>query len=261
MPAKIPGRAALISALIFAHAPCRATAILGLRTPHQVVLAADGLRIQLDDRGLPVASGTACKIYQAPDGIYVAAAGVGFSYRGTSISLDRLISAARFVGNSRRDRVRSGIASLKSEITRAWQTVWRDDPQIYAGVIQGNPLNLIFGWRDGSTFGAAQYTLVPEPGARVSEPRTEFYPRSAQLDSVSSWMTGGASQNRMSARLSSLSLFPNDLPRFAAQLIQLEIDADAGHTSVGRPIDVLVIDSQGVRWYDRTPESNCPPLK
>ena len=253
--------ARLLCLLTLAQLSVRATAILGLRTPHQVVLAADGLRIQLDDRGLPIASGAACKIYPVPGGIYVAAAGAGFSYRGTSISLDRLISAARFVGNTKRDRVRSAIAGIKSEITRAWQTVWQEDPQLYAAVIQGNPLNLIFGWRDGSAFGAAEYTVVPEPGARVSEPRTVFYPQAPESQNVSSWTTGGASQNRMSARLSSLRALPDDLPRFAAQLIQLEIDADAGHTSVGPPIDVLVIDSQGAHWYDRSPQSKCPPLR
>jgi hypothetical protein len=172
-----------------------------------------------------------------------------------------MIAAARFVGNTRRDRVRSAVASLKSEITQAWQTVWREDPQRYASVLQGKALNLIFGWRDGSGFGAAKSSLLPQEGGRVSEPRIDFYPRSPEFETVSSWMTGGASQDRMFRRLQSLSALPNDLPRFAAQLIQMEIDADAGHTSVDRPIDVLVIDAQGPHWYDRKPESKCPPLE
>jgi hypothetical protein len=245
--------------------PLTGTAIVGLRTPDQVVIAADGLRGIINDNGVVVSRTTACKIYQEGRGVYMAAAGVSFKMPPIEISFD-----APLLGDTLRERnlheeVRAAINAFDLKTRNAWRIAESLNRPFFSAAIAEHATQLIFGWTDGTELGAASYSAIPLPDGTSSRPEWAIYPSSdIPSETPLVWMVGGEASERMRHTLEGISnrtiKLPTDLPAFARGLIKDEIKADQTHRLVGYPIDVLVVKRIGTQWYRPDTESKCPPI-
>jgi hypothetical protein len=255
----------LLSAGCFSHA--LGTVIVGFRTPDQVVIAADGLRGVVNSAGIVVKRIAACKIYSEGHGVYMSAGGVEFKAApNVSISFDDPLLSETLRGTRISEQIRKAIEAFDSKTRTAWQNANRANLQFYSKTIAGHATQLIFGWTDGSEFGAASYSAIPQVDGGSSTPQWAIYPNDeVSNDTPFVWMISGDASEATNRKLRDISTravpLPTNLPEFARTLIQDEITADKTNHSVGHPIDVLVIDARGTRWYKRERCSKCPPIR
>ncbi len=249
-------------------APKRATAtvIVGFRTPTQVVIAADGLRGVVDDTGVIVKTIATCKIYAEGHGVYMTAGGVAFKAApDIFVSFDEQLLDDTLGDPSISENVRRAITRFDATTRSAWRNANRVAPNFYSRVIAEHATQLIFGWIDNNGLGAASYSAIPQPDGSSSTPQWVIYPNdSVPSDTPFLWLTSADASTSTDRKLMDISnrvrALPANLPAFARSLIKDEIRADKAHRSVGHPIDVLVIDTKGTRWYKSERDSKCPPI-
>jgi hypothetical protein len=243
-----------------------ATVIVGFRTPSQVVIAADGLQGVVNSAEITVKRITACKIFSEGHGVYMTAGGVSFKAApDVSISFDEPFFSETRRGENMSKQVRNAIEAFDSKTRAAWKSASMVAPQFYAKTIAGHSTQLIIGWVDGPDFGLASYSAIPQADGSSSVPQWAIYPNNEVLsDTPFVWVIDGDASNATNRKLRNISNrtapLPTNLPEFARTLIQDEIRADKTHRSVGHPIDVLVMDTKGTRWYKKEHRSKCPPI-
>jgi hypothetical protein len=163
--------------------------------------------------------------------------------------LREVFTRGDFEGNTVRERIANAVAQFRS---------------VLLAFRRETPIDLIFGWVDQAIPGILHYQLrLTDAGQDKSNP-APWPDDSVPTDTPFIWAVGGKQSKIMETRLKAIIERKDPIPRrlagFAQELIQSEIDADKSG-SVGPPINVLIIDSAGARWYNQDRESNCPPIQ
>lgn len=230
-----------------------ATTIVVIRTPAEIVLAADS-RDTFEDKNSPTRTSDVCKIYQSSGGIYFALSGL-VSDRVTGFSLARLV--ARASGHHRRiaDKVKSAEQLIGEALISELPEVKARDPEGYRKFIrEKSVLSVVFaGVEDGvlTVHGFSAMLAVSPGGVTPSGFVEEACPGNCPNGTRGFWLGEAGAIKRLMAAQGLPRLPTIDLAKY---LVQLEIESDAD--SVGGPIDLLRITSTGSEWTQR--KSGCP---
>lgn len=238
-----------LAAILLAGATVRATTLVVIRTPHQVIIAADSLVVwHGTDRGAPLT----CKLDTHGDVIFAIA----------GLMLESDFDARRFVRlvldtpGSLEQRALVLERVLRGPLLGMLGRIRRELPRQFAEQLEsGFVLNVTI---------AAVRNRVAELEMRdfyaettpTGELRLRVVRLSCPRDCPQPTEVFGVGETAaMMQHLSSLPRFPAELPGLAKQLVEIEIDDVPA--LVGPPIDVVRAGDAGIEWLQRKPA--CGP--
>ena len=236
-------------AILLAGATVRATTLVVIRTPHQVIIAADSLVVwHGTDQGTPLT----CKLDTHGDVIFAIA----------GLMLESDFDARRFVRlvldtpGSLEQRALVLERVLRGPLLGMLRRIRRELPRQFAEQLEsGFVLNVTIAafrnrvaelemrdfYAETTPTGELRLRVV-----RVSCPRDCPQPTE---------VFGVGETAAMMQHLSSLPRFPAELPGLAKQLVEIEIDDVPA--LVGPPVDVVRAGDAGIEWLQRKPA--CGP--
>ena len=238
---------AVLTALLLAGASVRATTLAIIRTPDQVIIAADSLLVWYGGDRRPQLT---CKI-DTHDDVIFAVAGLVKSPEN-DYDANALVTLVLSTPGTLEERALVLERMIQGRILGTLTRIRHELPRLFAEQLEsGFVLNVTLAavrnhvaqlemrdfYAETAPDGALQLRVV-----RVSCPRD--CPQATEVFGVGE--TGAMMQH-----LSSLPKFPAGLPRLAAQLVEIEI-ADRP-ALVGPPVDVVRAGGAGVEWLQRRP--------
>jgi hypothetical protein len=229
-----------------------ATTIVVIRTPQEVVIAADSAATFQGD-GRPVTTETVCKIYRVNDSLFFAVSGLVNDSR-TGFNIPEIVASSSGSGTMAEKLARVERA-VQAAVLRELPRVKERDPAGYskligskgavtvmlAGIDAGAPVATSFSLGlTASPKGPIETSILRDscPGNCPSGVRVFWF---GEVDAVE--------RLRAAGRLPALAM-----PELARYLVQAEIDA--GAPSVGGPVDVLRILPSGPVWVQK--KQGCP---
>jgi hypothetical protein len=230
------------------------TAIVGIRTPEAVVVAADS---KATFQGVSTFTRTVCKIYQA-ESLFFAVSGLANDL-GRGFSAPHSVAAGLAAGGTFAERVGAAEAHLLSAMTAELGRLKAEDPRRFEQALdvpEGQVVAVLVFGLDGTVPAAAGFTL------KLSSAR----PGSIQMDVVRLACPGDCPDGTLIFSLGhreAIDRFRNDpandlrqmsLEQTARFLVELEVKDRPD--DVGLPVDVLRIDSNGATWSP--PRPGCP---
>ena len=236
---------AVLTAILLAGTPVRATTLVIIRTPDQVVIAADSRRVWHGGDQRPELT---CKLGTHDDVIF-AMAGLVIE---NNFDADALANKVLDTPGTLEERAQALERVLRGPLLGMLARIRHELPGLFAEQLEsGFVLNVTLAavrnqvaqvemldfYTETAPDGALRLRVVP-----VSCPRD--CPRAIELFAVGE--TAALMQH-----LSILPQFPAGLPGLAAQLIEIEI-ADRP-ALVGPPVDVIRAAGAGVEWLQRKP--------
>jgi Proteasome subunit len=248
-----PGGLSYIVALLCA-AQAGATTIVIIRTPQEVVIAADSAATIRGD-GLPLTTQTVCKIYQIDSGrMFFAVSGLVNDPR-TGFSIPKIVAAESRDGGSMAAKLAAVEREVQAAALRELPHVKERDPAQYAKLIDSKgAVTVVFAGIDAGVPAAAGFSLgfTASPNGTI-EPSTirDSCPGNCPSGNRAFWFGDGDAIERLRATGKLPELV---MPELARYLVQVEIDA--GAPDVGGPIDVLRILPAGPVWLQKKP--GCP---
>jgi hypothetical protein len=250
-------RRLLVLCVLHWHLPqAAATTIVVIRTPQEVVIAADSAATFQGD-GRPAGTETVCKIYQVNAGLFFAVSGLVSDSR-TGFSIPQIVASGSATG-SMAERIARVERAVQAAVLREIPRVKERDPAGYAtligskgavtvmlaGIDSGVPVATSFSLglaesRKGSPKGSIETSILRDscPGNCASGVRVFWFGESGAIERL-----------RAAGRMPALGM-----PELARFLVQTEIDA--GAPRVGGPVDVLRILPGGLVWVQKKP--GCP---
>jgi hypothetical protein len=246
---------ALIIYLSFLQ-PSRATTIVAIRTPAEVVIATDSAAT-IEGDGVPATTKTVCKIYQVNTSLFFAVSGLVNDPR-TGFSVTNIVrSDCQGV-----DKISAKLSRIERDVQtallRELPQVRDRDPTGYAKLSNSKgAVSVMLAGIDGGLPVATSFSLglaaSPEGSIKISI-LTDSCPGNCPNGVRAFWLGDGAEIDSLRAdrKLPTLSM-----PDLARYLVQVEIDA--GVPTVHGPVDVLRILPSGPIWVQR--KQSCPVTK
>lgn len=237
------------------------TAILAIRTPNEIVVAADSLRKFIDGRTELV-----CKIVQVGK-VFFASSGLALS---DGFDIQAIVTQAI----SERETIAARLVRLEELIEQPLREIYehsrQDDNEAHKKVrelIQRHAVEVaIFGVEEISPVLSVR-KFSPRDLSVGSEVRVCGEDNVGVGSEEPSYVALGYCKATMTARdLGIMRTTPGlekDLAAFAQYVVQWEIDKQKGFSDaerfVGGPVDVLWLDEAGGRWIER--KETCPEVE
>ncbi len=232
--------------------PAAATTIVVIRTPQEVVIAADSAATFQGD-GRPAGTETVCKIYQVNAGLFFAVSGLVNDSR-TGFNVPKMVGADS-AGGSIAEKIARVERAVQAAVLRELPRVKEHDPAGFASLIgsKGAVTVMLAGIDSGvpmatsfslglaeSPKGSIEASILRDscPGNCASGVRVFWFGESGAIERL-----------RAAGRMPALGM-----PELARYLVQTEIDA--GAPRVGGPVDVLRILPGGPVWVQK--KRGCP---
>jgi len=230
-----------VAAFVLLAVASKATTLVALWSPGEVLLAADSAVIKTaGDLNFQTVG---CKIGEGA-GTYYALSGL-IDDEASGYSATRYASEAANSGGNLETEAANFVAAAQDPLKKELNGMRRDDPTQFALLAQGHPaLQAIFaGTEDGQPalvvagFGVApsgelnSFVRVVAKGNDGRGPRIIY---AGQQSQIKAYIKGHP------------DWYQGDRSELVRKLVQLEIDASEGQ--VGGPVDVLSIDGAGAHW-------------
>jgi len=224
-----------------------ATIIIGIRTPEEVVIAADSMGTF---QGLyPGRSGPVCKVFTVGR--------VGFAVGGLVKSPRGGFDAAAVVGQALfgRRSIFQAVAAIEGElrlsIAQELERQRHEDPKLFAKTVEGGDgsvASVLLGGFEGDVpvAVAVGFKASYDPAGEISVSASRLACPGDCPSGVLTFYLGNSSpiERYTSEHGQPLEMPPAAVVRFLAQLV-----IDARVPGVGPPIDVLVISKSGMSWH------------
>ena len=222
-----------------------ATTLAIIRTPHEIVIAADSLMTLYGTRPQQ-----ACKIRRHGDVIFATAglvessAGVLDAHRIIAEVLRRNISWTEHVATIER--------RLQEPLLRVLRRMQREHPdQFREQLARGFALHLsLVAYRNGSPALEMREFYVEQPRSGPLTLRVSRVSCPAECTGATN-VFGVGETDVMMRHVNTLQRFPPDLASLALDLVGLEIRQKPAY--VGPPVDVVRVNRAGVDWVARKP--------
>jgi hypothetical protein len=236
--------------------PAGATTVVIIRTPQEVVIAADSAAAIHGD-GLSATTQTVCKIYEVDGaGLFFAVSGL-VNDPQTGFNVPRLVASA--IGNSESmgTRLAEVERTVQAAVLRELPQVKQRDPAEYAKLIDSKgAVTVAVAGIDAGVPATASFSLgfAVSPKGEI-EPSTirESCPGNCPSGVRAFWFGEGGAIERLRAAGGLPQLGTPELARY---LVQVEIDA--GAPDVSGPVDVVRILPSGPVWVQKKP--GCPVM-
>ena len=223
-----------------------ATIIVGIRTPEQVVIAADSLGTF---HGLyPETTNEACKV-AAVEGVGFAVAGLAKSPRG-GLDAEAVIARALSGRRSLLQAVTAIQVELRTHIAQELERQRREDPRFFAKTVEGEDgvvTSILVGALEGDVpvAVALDFKASYDPAGKIAVSTSRL---ACPGDCPSGVLTFYLGNWRPIQRYVSEHGQPSEMPPAAAARFLAQLAIDARAPGVGPPIDVLVISKSGIFW-------------
>jgi hypothetical protein len=230
------------------------TAIVGIRTPEAVVVAADS---KATFQGVSTFTRTVCKIYQA-ESLFIAVSGLANDLR-RGFSAPRSVAAGLAAGGTFQQRVGAAEAHLLSAMTAELRQLKAEDPRRYEQALDvpaGQVVAVLVFGLEGTVPVVAGFGLKPS-NTQAASVRLESVrlacPDGCAAGTSIFFLGHRAAIDRFRDAPSGdpPPAAPEEMAKF---FVELEV-ADRPD-DVGAPVDVLVVDRAGARWLP--PRPGCP---
>ncbi len=236
---------AALTACLLAGAPVHASTLVIIRTPHQVIIAADSLLVwHGDDQGVPLT----CKLDGHGDVIF----GIAGLMMESDFDARSFVELVLNTPGSLAERALVLERVLRGPLLGMLTRIRRELPRQFAEQLEsGFVLNVTLAAVRNQTAHLEMrdfYAETAPDGAlrlrvvRVSCPRD--CPRPTEVFGV-------GETTAMMTHLSTLPRLPAELPGLAKQLVEIEI-ADRP-ALVGPPVDLVRASDAGIEWLQRKP--------
>ena len=223
-----------------------ATIIIGIRTPEEVVIAADSMGTF---HGLyPETTKPVCKIFTV-GGVGFAVGGLAKSPRGgfdAAAVIARALSGRRFILQA----VTAIEAELRIHIAQELERQKHEDPKFFAKTVEGEDgcvTSILLGAFEGGVPVAVgvSFKASYDPAGKISVSTSRLTCPGDCPSGVLTFYLGNWSpiEHYTSEHGQPVEMPPAAAARFLAQLV-----IDARVPGVGPPIDVLVISKSGISW-------------
>lgn len=233
--------------------PAEATTVVIIRTPQEVVIAADSAAT-IRGGGLSATRRTVCKIYQADTSLFFAVSGL-VNDPQTGFDIPTIVASSSREGDSVAAKLARVEREVQTAVLRELPNVKERDPAGYAKLInsKGAVTVALVGVDAGAPV-ATSFSLglaLSPKGAIETTIIRDSCPGNCPSGVRAFWFGEGDAIDRLRAAGGLPEL---DMPALARYLFQVEIDA--GAPSVGGPVDVLRILPGGPIWVQKKPD--CP---
>lgn len=213
------------------------TAIVAVRTPNEIVIAADGRATHIDGRPPE----TACKIVRVGK-VYFAT--TAFEWRAYAVDPYANARKASLPKRKISDIADSFAELEKAELTRALPEMKRNSPDAYQ-FVHGHPLEAMFvGMEGGSPVWAGIVFWDTETFGATSVASSKFSCPGQCTDG--SFLFMGARTAVGKARERNPRLLTGDPEKVAGSLIEIEINGEPDYA--GGPVSLLRLDKEGAHW-------------
>jgi Proteasome subunit len=234
-------------------AQARATTIVVIRTPDEVVIAADSAATVHEDGGRNVTE-SVCKIYGLDANLFFAVSGL-VNDRLAGFSIPAIVAFVSGGGGNISAKLARAEGAVRDAVLIELPRVKARDPVGYADLIHAKgAVTVMLAGIEGGVPMAASFSLGLEVSPEGSVETTmirDSCPGNCPSGTRAFWFGEGAAIDRLRAGRGLPKLPMLELAHY---LVQLEIDA--GAPSVGEPIDVLRITPNGAVWVQR--KLSCP---
>jgi hypothetical protein len=223
-----------------------ATIIIGIRTPDEVVIAADSMGTF---QGFyPETTGPVCKVFTV--------GGVGFAVGGLAKSPRGGFDAAAVVARalSGRRSLFQAVAAIEGElrihIAQELERQRHEDPKFFAKTVEGEDgsvASVLLGALEGDVpvAIAVGFKASYDPAGRISVSTSRL---TCPGDCPSGVLTFYLGNRSPIAHYTGEHAQPLEMPPVAAARFLAQLVIDARVPGVGPPIDVLVITKSGISW-------------
>jgi hypothetical protein len=231
-------------ALLFTAALSQATTLVAIWSPGELLLAADSAVTQ--NLGPLAVQGSTCKIGQQ-SGTYFAFSGL-VDDQSLNYHVSALAQQAAAAGGSVEVQAQRFVAAVRDPLVKALAGLQRDEPDqfrflqqghpalqaIFAGTEDGQPTLVIAGFGVGPDGQLGDFVRTVARGDDGRGPRIIYAGQQSQIRTYikahPDWYQG-------------------DRAALVRQLVQMEIDSSDG--TVGGPVDVLAIETNGAHWVQQ----------
>jgi len=238
---------AIVLGVVALSAPCAdATIIIGMRTPEEVVIAADS--VGTFSGQYPETTTRVCKVFTVR-GVGFAVGGLAKSPRG-GLDADAVVARALSGRQSLLQAVTVIEAELRLHISQELERQKREEPKLFSETVEGEDgrvTSVLLGAFEGNVPVAVcvSFKAAKDPAGKISVSTSRL---TCPGDCPSGVLTFYLGNWRPIERYTTehdqyLKMPPAAAARF---LVQLVIDAQV--PGVGPPIDVLVISKSGMSW-------------
>jgi len=243
----------LLCSLHLHMAPARATTVVIIRTPQEVVIAVDSAATIRGD-GLPATTRTVCKIYQADTSLFFAVSGL-VNDPQTGFDIPKIVASSSREGDSMAVKLAGVEREVQTALLRELPHVKERDPAEYAKLINSKgTVTVALVGIDAGAPAATSFSLglaVSQKGSIETTIISDSCPGNCSSGVRAFWFGEGDAIDRLRAAGGLPEL---GMPELARYLVQVEIDA--GAPSVGGPVDVLRILPGGPVWVQK--KQGCP---
>jgi Proteasome subunit len=243
----------LFSAAIGLPEKAAATTIVVIRTPSEVVIAADSFATIRADAGSS-STESVCKIYQLNSKLFFAVSGL-VNDGLTGFSIPDVVASASRIGDGVSAKMDEAERRVRAAVLRELPRVKERDPAGYAKLIHAKgAVTVMFAGIDAGIPAAASFSLgleLSSTGFIEVNVIHDSCPANCPSGTRAFWFGEGAVIERLRATGGLPSL---PMPELARYLVQAEIDA--GAPSAGGPVDVLRILPGGPVWLRK--KQSCP---
>jgi hypothetical protein len=230
-----------------------ATTVVIIRTPQEVVIAADSAATIRGD-GLPVTTQTVCKIYPAAAGLFFAVSGL-VNDPQTGFDIPKIVASSSREGDSMPAKLARIERDVQTAVLRELPRVKERDPAEYAELVHSKgAVTVALVGIDAGVPVAVSFSLglaISSNGSIETSIIRDSCPGNCPSGVRAFWFGEGAAIDRLRAAGGLPDLAMPDLAR---HLVQVEIDA--GAPGVGGPVDVLRILPAGPVWVQK--KQVCP---
>lgn len=230
-----------------------ATTIVVIRTPTEVVIAADSAATIQGD-GLPTVTELACKIYQLDTNLFFAVSGL-VNDRLTGLNIPKIVASDSHGGGSIAARLSRVESDVQTALLRELPQLKARDPAGYAKLIRSKgAVSVMFAGMDNGVPTARSFSVglaLSQEGVIEANILRESCPGNCRNGVRAFWFGEGRAIERLRTGGGMPEL---SMPELARHLVQIEIDART--PSVGGPVDVLRILPAGPVWVQR--KQGCP---
>jgi len=229
------------------------TTIVVIRTPEEVVIAADSTSTIQGD-GLTPGTATVCKIYEVDNLLFFAISGLANDAR-SGFSIPQIVATDARAGGS----ISARLARMERDVTEALlgelPKLKGRDPGGYEKLVRakGAVTVMLAGMDDGSPM-ATSFSIGltrSDKGLIETNVTRESCPGNCTNGVRAFWFGEGGEIERL---IHSGGLPQGSMAELAEHLVEAEISAHA--PNVGGPVDVLRIRADGPVWVHRKP--GCP---
>jgi hypothetical protein len=237
----------ILLVVIALSAPCAdSTIIIGIRTPEEVVIAADSMGT-FSGRD-PEMTKPVCKIFTVR-GVGFAVAGLAKSPRG-GLDADAVVTRALSGSQSLLQAATAIEAELRLHISQELERQKREEPKLFAETAEGEGgrvTSILLGAFEGGVPVAVciSFKASQDPAGKISVGTSRL---TCPGDCPSGVLNFYLGNWRPIERYTSEHDQPLEMPPAAAARFLVQLVIDARVPGVGPPIDVLVISKSGVSW-------------